>query len=59
MADSLPTTCPDLLASMPSGVSFKKLRKRLVRQALQVIDTYGLVDRTAARRPKWLVCLSG
>jgi tRNA 2-thiocytidine biosynthesis protein TtcA len=59
MADSLPTTCPDLLASMPSGVSFKKLRKRLVRQALQVIDTYGLVDRTATRRPKWLVCLSG
>ncbi len=59
MADTLSTTCPALLADMPSGVSFKKLRKRLVRNALQVVDTYGLIDRTATRRPKWLVCLSG
>jgi len=48
-----------MFADMPASVSFKKLRKRLVRNALQVIDHYGLVDRTSDKRPKWLVCLSG
>lgn len=55
---------PPLFADAPQSVSFKKLRKRLVRGALQTIDTYGMVDRRAVEsgqrpRPKWLVCLSG
>lgn len=53
-----------LFANAPESVSFKKLRKRLVRNAQDVIETYGLVDRAAIARgdkprPKWLVCLSG
>ena len=53
------STVPPIFADVPKSVSFKKLRKRLARNALQVIDTYGLIDRAAAKRPKWLVCLSG
>lgn len=57
-------TRPNLFETAPDTVNFKKLRKRLVRQAQDVIDSYGLVDRYAvktgkAKRPKWLVCLSG
>lgn len=59
MADTAFTSAPKLFADMPDSVRFRKLRKRLVRQALQTVDTYGLVDRSAERRPKWLVCLSG
>lgn len=59
MADGAINTPPKLLTSAPSSVRFKKLRKRLVRTALQTIDTYGLVDRSRPDRPKWLVCLSG
>ncbi|MEO1015527.1 MAG: tRNA 2-thiocytidine(32) synthetase TtcA [Pseudomonadota bacterium] len=61
MADDL-TTSPalaPLFADAPKSVAFKKLRKRLVRNALQAIDAYGMVDRRAAKRPRWLVCLSG
>ena len=53
------STVPPIFANVPKSVSFKKLRKRLARNALQVIDTYGLIDRDATKRPKWLVCLSG
>ncbi|NQY14429.1 MAG: tRNA 2-thiocytidine(32) synthetase TtcA [Henriciella sp.] len=53
------STVPPIFRDVPKSVSFKKLRKRLARNALQVIDTYGLVDRTATKRPKWLICLSG
>ncbi|KCZ64215.1 tRNA 2-thiocytidine biosynthesis protein TtcA [Hyphomonas sp. L-53-1-40] len=58
------SAAPPLFADAPSGVSFKKLRKRLVRGALKAIDDYKMVDRRAvdageAPRPKWLVCLSG
>ncbi|MEO1304205.1 MAG: tRNA 2-thiocytidine(32) synthetase TtcA [Pseudomonadota bacterium] len=52
-------TLPPIFADVPKGVSFKKLRKRLARNALRVIDEYGLVDRASEKRPKWLVCLSG
>lgn len=57
-------TRPNLFKTAPDTVNFKKLRKRLVRQAQDVIDSYGLVDRYAVKtgkekRPKWLVCLSG
>lgn len=53
------STLPPIFADVPKGVSFKKLRKRLARNALRVIDTYGLIDRASEKRPKWLVCLSG
>lgn len=53
------STVPPIFADVPKSVSFKKLRKRLARNALQVIDQYGLVDREAGKRPKWLICLSG
>jgi len=60
MPDTAPfSAVPPIFTDVPKSVSFKKLRKRLARNALQVIDTYGLVDRSAAKRPKWLVCLSG
>ena len=60
MPDTAPfSTVPPIFTDVPKSVSFKKLRKRLARNALQVIDNYGLIDRGAAKRPKWLVCLSG
>ncbi len=49
-----------IYARAPSSVTFKKLRKRIVRQALEVIRTYRLITpRRGGGRPKWLVCLSG
>jgi tRNA 2-thiocytidine biosynthesis protein TtcA len=50
-----------LFADAPGSVSFKKLRKRLARQAAEVIETYGLIPPRAPgeRPPRWLVCLSG
>ncbi len=49
-----------LFANAPSSVTFKKLRKRIVRQVQDVISTYGLITpRPDERMPKWLVCLSG
>lgn len=64
MADTTLSPVLPMFANAPSSVSFRKLRKRLVRGALEVIDEYGLVDRRAVEsgqkpRPKWLVCLSG
>ena len=49
-----------VFARAPRTVSFRKLRKRLVRQTREAIDQYGMV-RTApdTDRPRWLVCLSG
>ncbi|WP_258570898.1 tRNA 2-thiocytidine(32) synthetase TtcA [Flavimaribacter sediminis] len=43
----------------PGSVSFKKLRKRLLRQTREAIDSYAMVDTDAQRRPRWLVALSG
>ncbi|MCG6115584.1 MAG: tRNA 2-thiocytidine(32) synthetase TtcA [Mesorhizobium sp.] len=47
--------CHPLLAGAPSSVEFKKLRKRLLRQTRETIETFGMV------RPgkRWLVALSG
>lgn len=59
MADTSFSTIPPIFTDVPSSVSFKKLRKRLARNVLQVIDAYGLVDRASEHRPKWLICLSG
>lgn len=44
-----------LFHGAPSTTEFKKLRKRIVRQAREAIDQYGMVERDA----RWLVCLSG
>jgi tRNA 2-thiocytidine biosynthesis protein TtcA len=46
---------PSLLRDAPESVSFKKLRKRLVRQVRQALDDFSMVEEGA----KWLICLSG
>lgn len=46
-----------VFADAPDSVSFRKLRKRLVRQTQEAIRTYGMVS--SGKRPRWLVCLSG
>ena len=43
----------------PSGVTFRKLRKRLVREMQEAIRLYGMAPPAGAARPRWLVCLSG
>ncbi|MBU6318771.1 MAG: tRNA 2-thiocytidine(32) synthetase TtcA [Alphaproteobacteria bacterium] len=44
----------------PGGVTFAKLRKRLVRQVQDSIRVYGMCSpRQDGSRPRWLVCLSG
>jgi len=44
-----------LFAGAPKSVEFRKLRKRLVQNVREAIETYGMV------RPgdRWLICLSG
>jgi len=44
-----------LFRGAPRGTEFRKLRKRLVRQAREAIEQYGMIERGA----RWLVCLSG
>lgn len=44
-----------LFRNAPGGTSFKKLRKRLVRETRQAISDFAM----ARRGDKWLVCLSG
>ena len=46
---------PPLLRGAPDTTEFKKLRKRLVREVRDAIETYGMIERGA----RWLVCLSG
>jgi tRNA 2-thiocytidine biosynthesis protein TtcA len=48
---------PSLLKAAPDTVSFKKLRKRLVRQVRQALDDFSMVGGGAGER--WLLCLSG
>lgn len=61
IADSTDTNVPALLRNAPSSVEFKKLRKRLLRQAREAIGDFGMLPESASHenRPKWLVCLSG
>ncbi|MBN9671305.1 tRNA 2-thiocytidine(32) synthetase TtcA [Roseibium aggregatum] len=61
IADSTDTDVPALLRGAPSSVEFKKLRKRLLRQAREAIGDFGMLPEgiTQETRPKWLVCLSG
>ena len=44
-----------LFKSVPDSLSFRKLRKRLVRETRQAISDFAM----ARRGDKWLVCLSG
>ena len=47
-----------LFHGAPRSTEFRKLRKRIVRQAREAVDRYGMVDRDGPRA-RWLVCLSG
>lgn len=49
-------SAPAIFAAMPQSVSFNKLRKRLLRQARQAIDDFGMLEGGTKR---WLVGLSG
>ena len=44
-----------LFQGAPTSTEFKKLRKRIVRETREAIETYGMIERGA----RWLVCLSG
>ena len=44
-----------LFHGAPTGAEFRKLRKRLVQQTREAIETYGM----AKAGDRWLVCLSG
>ena len=44
-----------LFQGAPKSTEFRKLRKRLVQQVREAIETYGMIDPGA----RWLVCLSG
>lgn len=47
-----------LYADAPDSVSFRKLRRRILRATQEAISAYSMIDRNAGR-PRWLVCLSG
>ncbi len=60
MADGFTQSLSGLYAHAPSGVEFKKLRKRLLRQTQDTISRFGLdKPRPDGAPQKWLVCLSG
>ncbi|MCB1429727.1 MAG: tRNA 2-thiocytidine(32) synthetase TtcA [Nitratireductor sp.] len=44
-----------LFHGAPATTEFRKLRKRIVREVREAVETYGMVTRGA----RWLVCLSG
>lgn len=44
-----------LFHGAPAGLEFRKLRKRLVREVRDAIDTYAMIEPGT----RWLVCLSG
>ena len=51
---------PHVYADAPTSVSFKKLRKRLLRQTQDAIRRYAMeTPRKDGAPQKWLVCLSG
>ena len=54
MLDDLDDIHP-LFHGAPATTEFKKLRKRIVREVREAIETYGMIERGA----RWLVCLSG
>jgi tRNA 2-thiocytidine biosynthesis protein TtcA len=51
-----------VFADAPHSVTFRKLRKRLVRQTQEAIRAFGMLSAPhpeTGKRPRWLVCLSG
>ena len=50
-------TCHPMFRSAPAGVSFNKLRKRLLRNTRQAIDEFSMVGKGPNQR--WLIGLSG
>jgi tRNA 2-thiocytidine biosynthesis protein TtcA len=44
-----------LFDGAPATTAFRKLRKRIIRQTREAVETYGM----ARRGERWLVCLSG
>lgn len=55
-----PGALPRVYAEAPSSVSFKKLRKRILRQCQEAVRRYGMDGLRKDGAPqKWLVCLSG
>mgnify|MGYP001199448362 CR=1 FL=1 len=55
MFDEAARAAETLFAEMPASGEFAKLRKRIVRETREAIETYGMVREGA----RWLVCLSG
>jgi len=51
MLDDLDDIHP-LFHGAPSSTEFRKLRKRIVREVREAIETYGMIARGA----RWLVC---
>jgi len=51
----VPDDIHPLFHGAPDSLSFRKLRKRLVREVREAIETYGMIQPGA----RWLVCLSG
>jgi tRNA 2-thiocytidine biosynthesis protein TtcA len=54
-ADDIPDAIHPIFAGAPASTEFRKLRKRLIRQTREAIETYGMVTPG----DRWLVCLSG
>ena len=48
IAQSADADVPALLRSAPSSVEFKKLRKRLLRQAREAISDFGMLPEGAS-----------
>ena len=44
-----------LYAGAPEGLEFRKLRKRIIRETREALETYGMVREG----DRWLICLSG
>jgi len=60
MTDSLTAERTRMFADAPATATFKKLRKRLAREAAEAIRVYGMdAPRPDGTPPRWLVCLSG
>ncbi|MEM1049812.1 MAG: tRNA 2-thiocytidine(32) synthetase TtcA [Pseudomonadota bacterium] len=53
--DPSDSECHPLFRDTPDSLSFRKLRKRLVRETRRALSDYAMVERGA----RWLVCLSG
>jgi len=51
-------TLSALYAGAPDSVSFRKLRKRILRQTQEAISAFSMIDKAGGRQ-RWLVCLSG